>query len=66
MERGTKEFAEFMAACNKNARPDSEINFAEMPRITKEEWARSMSWEEAKAFRAALKKEAKEKQAATV
>jgi hypothetical protein len=57
MERGTKEFAEFMAACNKNARPDSEIDFSEIPRTTKEEWARSMSWEEAKAFRAARREE---------
>jgi hypothetical protein len=66
MERGTKEFAEFMAACNKNARPDSEIDTTDMPPWTKEMWERSMSWEEAKAFRAALKKEAKERQSATV
>jgi hypothetical protein len=58
MERGTKEFAELMARCEKNAPPDSEIDFTDMPRITKEEWDRSMSQEEAKAFRAAMKKEA--------
>jgi hypothetical protein len=58
MERGSKEFAELMALCEQNAPPDSDIDFTDMPRITKEEWARSMSQEEARVFRAALKKEA--------
>jgi hypothetical protein len=64
MERGTKEFAERMALCNKNARPDSEIDFSEMPRI--KDFSGWMTQEEAKAFKAARKKEADERQSATV
>jgi hypothetical protein len=58
MERGTKEFAELMALVERNAPPDSEIDTSDMPPWTEEMWERSMSWEEAKAFRAARKKEA--------
>jgi hypothetical protein len=58
MERGSKEFAERMALCEKNARPDSEIDTSEIPPITEEMWARSMSQEEATAFKAARRKEA--------
>jgi hypothetical protein len=64
MERGTKEFAERMALCNKNARPDSEIDFSEMPRIT--DFSGWMTQEEAKAFKAARRAKAEEKQTATV
>jgi hypothetical protein len=55
MERGSKEFAEAMALCEKNARPDSEIDTSEMPEIT--DFSGWMTQEEAKAFRAAKKKE---------
>jgi hypothetical protein len=59
MERGSKEFAEFMVLVEKNAPPDSEINITDdMPRLTDEMWARSMSWEEFYAYRAARKKQA--------
>jgi hypothetical protein len=47
-----------MALCEKNARPDSEIDTSEIPPITEEMWARSMSQEEARAFKAARRKEA--------
>jgi hypothetical protein len=58
MERGSKEFAERMALCEKNASPDSEIDTSEIPPITEEMWARSMTREEAKAFRDARKNQA--------
>jgi hypothetical protein len=40
--------------------PDSEIDFSDIPRITDEMWDRSMTLEEARAFRAARKQEAVE------
>jgi hypothetical protein len=64
MERGTKEFAERMELCNKNARPDSEIDFSEMPRI--KDFSGWMTQEEAKEFKAVRRKETEVKEAATV
>jgi hypothetical protein len=47
-----------MALCEKNAPPDDEINFSEIPRIT--DFSGWMTQEEARAFRAARKQEAVE------
>jgi hypothetical protein len=55
MERGTKEFAEFMELCEENALPDNEIDTSEIPEIT--DFSGWMTQDEAKAYRAARKKE---------